>query len=291
MKQRIVGHPLVAYFALAYAFTWIPIAVVLVATHFGLLSSNSPVVAITSQLISFGPAIAALIATAVVGGRVGVGQLLRRLVQWRVGMRWYPIVVFGVPTALVIGAIILFRGAPLTASAGQWQRIVLLYLPTLALAAITTGLGEETGWRGFALPRLQGKYGALIATLVVGVFWALWHLPNVIFFHWGPQTLALFLVETLMDAFILTWVYNNTGGSLLLAILLHAAQNNSTHVLSTLMPRISVDQLYLVYILVDVTVVLVILVVTRGTLSYRRPRSSAVDGVGEERPAAKVVGR
>jgi hypothetical protein len=94
-----------------------------------------------------------------------------------------------------------------------------------------------------------------------------------------------------MDAFILTWVYNNTGGSLLLAILLHAAQNNSTHVLSTLMPRISSDQLYLVYILVDVAVVLVILVVTRGTLSYRRPRSCAGDGVREERQAAKVVGR
>ena len=76
-------HPLVTFFMLAYALTWIPVALVLVATQLGVLPANSPVVSITSRLISFGPAIAALIATAAVSGRAGVGQLLRRLVQWR----------------------------------------------------------------------------------------------------------------------------------------------------------------------------------------------------------------
>jgi len=77
----------ITFFMLAYALTWIPVALVLVATQLGVLPANSPVVSITSRLISFGPAIAALIATAAVSGRAGVGQLLRRLVQWRVGVQ------------------------------------------------------------------------------------------------------------------------------------------------------------------------------------------------------------
>jgi len=114
-------HPLVTFFMLAYALTWIPVALVLVATQLGVLPANSPVVSITSRLISFGPAIAALIATAAVSGRAGVGQLLRRLVQWRVGVQWYLFAVFGILLALLIGAMVMFRGAPLAASAGQWQ--------------------------------------------------------------------------------------------------------------------------------------------------------------------------
>ena len=169
-------HPLVTFFMLAYALTWIPVALVLVATQLGVLPANSPVVSITSRLISFGPAIAAVIATAAVSGLAGVGQLLRRLVQWRVGVQYYLFAVFGILLALLIGAMVMFRGAPLAASAGQWQTVVLLFLPTVAVAAITTGLGEETGWRGFALPRIQSRHGAMLATLIVGVLWGLWHL-------------------------------------------------------------------------------------------------------------------
>ena len=274
-------HPLVTFFVLAYALTWIPVALVLVGLQLGLLPSNSPVVSITSRLISFGPAIAALIATAAVSGRAGVGQLLRRLVQWRVGVQWYLFSVFGILVALLIGAMVMFRGAPLAASAGQWQTVILLFLPTVAVAAITTGLGEETGWRGFALPRLQSRHGALLATLIVGVLWGLWHLPNVLFFHWGPQTLGLFLLETLTDAFILTWVYNNSRGSLLPVILLHAAQDKSFGMLGVLMPNVPADQLYVLYILVDLALIVGIMVYTRGTMSYvanREARDGAVDG-------------
>jgi uncharacterized protein len=273
MSRRIRSHPLVAYFVLAYAFTWVPVAIVLVALQLGLVASSSPVVGVTSRLISFGPAIAAVIATAAVGGRAAVGQLLRKLVQWRVGIQWYLVALFGIPIALLAGSIVLFRGAPLTASAGQWQTVILLYLPTVLLAAITIGVGEETGWRGFALPRLQSRHGALVATLILGVLWGLWHLPNVLFFHWGSQTLALFLAETLTDAFILTWVYNNSRGSLLPVVILHAAQDKSFGMLAVLMPNVPTDQLYVLYIVIDFVLLLAIVIYTKGTLSLIRERA------------------
>src|SRR2546422_2214966 len=112
-------HPLVTFFMLAYALTWIPVALVLVATQLGVLPANSPVVSITSRLISFGPAIAALIATAAVSGRAGVGQLLRRLVQWRGGGPGGPLPLFWVLLPLVIRAVVVFLGAPPAASSRQ----------------------------------------------------------------------------------------------------------------------------------------------------------------------------
>jgi uncharacterized protein len=262
-------HSLISFFVLAYALTWIPTALVVAAIQFGILGSNSAVASATGRLISFGPAIAALIVTAFVAGRVGVGQLLRRLVLWRVGIRWYLIVLLGVPAAFLLGATILFGGAPFRASAGQWQTALILYLPTVVVAALTTGLGEETGWRGFALPRLQVRYGPLVATVILGILWGLWHAPNIVFQHMGPQTFGLFLLETLGDAFILTWVYNNTRGSLLLVILLHAVQDKTYGILGLLMPSMSTDQGYLLFIAVDAVALLVILILTRGTLSYK----------------------
>ena len=123
-------HPLVTFFMLAYALTWIPVALVLVATQLGVLPANSPVVSITSRLISFGPAIAALIATAAVSGRAGVGQLLRRLVQWRVGVQWYLFAVFGILLALLIGRAIKFAAFAL-----PWG-----YLGSFVVAAVIAGI-------------------------------------------------------------------------------------------------------------------------------------------------------
>src|SRR2546430_13835013 len=109
-------HPLVTFFMLAYALTWIPVALVLVATQLGVLPANSPAVSITSRLISFGPAIAALIATAAVSGRAGVGQLLRRLGQWRGGGPGDLVPGFGVPPAPATGASGIVPRRPLAAS-------------------------------------------------------------------------------------------------------------------------------------------------------------------------------
>jgi uncharacterized protein len=99
------------------------------------------------------------------------------------------------------------------------------------LVALFTGLGEEPGWRGFALPRLQERHGPLAATAVLAVAWAMWHLPNLMFGGRTGLSYGLWLALTVASAFIYTWVYNHTGGSLLVAVLLHGAINAASGLL------------------------------------------------------------
>jgi membrane protease YdiL (CAAX protease family) len=67
-----------------------------------------------------------------------------------------------------------------------------------------TGLAEEPGWRGFALPRLQARYGPLLGSLLLGLFWSLWHLPNLLFQPGGLSIFMLFIMATTVNGFVLT---------------------------------------------------------------------------------------
>jgi membrane protease YdiL (CAAX protease family) len=154
-----------------------------------------------------------------------VRRLVSPVLKWRVGVRWYLIVVLG-PTAIVWVASNLstFLGAPTPGFGGSQ---IPLALPAYVLFLLLAAAGEEIGWRGYALPRLQADLSALSSALIIGLVWALWHLP--LFFIAGlPQTFlpfAPFLVWIVSQAVIFAWVYNSIEGSLLFPILLHAAIN------------------------------------------------------------------
>jgi membrane protease YdiL (CAAX protease family) len=224
-----------AFFALAFAISWavwIPTA---------LVSDSSPSLALTLFPIGlFGPAFAALALMAFFEGRVGVRRLVAPVLKWRAGVRWYPIVVLG-PAAIVWVAASLstLLGTP-TADFGSSQ--IPLAIPAYVLFLLVEAAGEEIGWRGYALPRLQANLSALTSALIVGVAWALWHLP--LFFIAGlPQTFlpfVAFLVWIVSQSVIFTWVYNGTRGSLLFAIVLHAAINLSIQLFS-IMPAQETD--------------------------------------------------
>lgn len=260
--------PLVAFFALAYALSWL----ILVPAGLGLLPDSAGILA---WLAPFGPAMAAFVVTALTGGRPAVGQLLRRMVQWRVGIHWYLLILFGVPLVELLGAFAVLGSLPLDDLAKNWPLIFTSYLPQVLVAVVVIGLAEETGWRGFALPRLQDRRGPLVGTAVLAVVWALWHLPNLLFGGWTGASYTLWLVGTLAVAFVYTWVFNNTGGSILIAALLHAAINMSSGLVLDLFPGMEDAfgvQLYGAVAIACVIVALVLVAATRGRLGYRVER-------------------
>ena len=267
------AFPLVAFFVLAYALSWL----ILVPAGFGLLPDSASVLA---WLAPFGPAVAAFVVTGLTGGRSAVGQLLRRLVQWRVGVGWYLLVLLGIPLVELLGAFVVIGSVPLGDLAQNWAVIFTGYLPAVVYVAIFTGMGEEPGWRGFALPRLQERHGPLLATAVLAVVWGMWHLPNVLFGGWTGLSFSLWMALTISSAFIYTWVYNHTGGSILLAALLHGAINGGTELVTGLLPGLD-DELHLplygAVALAFAVAAVVLVVATRGRLGYRAPLAAPLE--------------
>ena len=259
------SFPLIAYFVLAYALSWL----ILVPAGFGLLPDSAGVLA---WVAPFGPAVAAFAVTALTDGRAAVGQLLRRMVQWRVGVGWYLLILFGVPFVELLGAFVVLGAVPFEDLAKNWPLVFTSYLPQVLVAVVVIGLAEETGWRGFALPRLQEWRGPLVGTAVLAVVWAMWHLPNVLFGGWTGLSFSLWLVLTIASAFIYTWVFNNTGGSILLAALLHAAINMGSGLVTGLVPGLKDPfnvHLYGAVALASIVAAVVLIVATRGRLGYR----------------------
>jgi membrane protease YdiL (CAAX protease family) len=153
--------------------------------------------------------------------------------------------------------------------------ILFTYLITLVTGVILGPLWEEPGWRGFALPRLQGQYGPVVGTFILGVLWALWHLPGYLG-GWMETSILSLLISSVAFSIIMTWVYNNTRGSILLMILLHSSSNAAISLGGRMLPaNLSQSMRAIVYggWLIAITysiIALVILLFTRGSLSYRK---------------------
>jgi len=224
-------YSLPIYFVLAYVLSWaveIPIAL----TVQGLLPFKIPLA--VHYLASFGPMLAALIVVSLTEGRQGVRRLFGGLLRWRVG-GGYAFFAIAVPVVLFALAVIASR-----LMQGNWPDIGLLaqvdylprlgVLPALGLWLLTFGLGEEIGWRGYALPRLQAGRSAYSAALILGVLWAGWHLPA--FFYRDTYTamglllgIPILLISVTAASVTMTWLYNGTQGSLLMIVLFHGLFN------------------------------------------------------------------
>lgn len=211
---RITGvvrrRPLASFFVLAYALSWWP-AIIYAVTGSG------------PTLLSCGPALAAVAVLSVTRGKGGLYALLRSMLRWRVGLRWWTVAIFG-PVVLTVAAtaLNLALGAEMPASS-DWSRWTNV-LPTaliILLVPVIGGAWEEPGWRGYSLPRLLERRSALTASLALGVIWAFWHLP--IFLtgkqHWSD----LLLIPAATVVF--TWLFKNVQYSVLLAMVFHAMNN------------------------------------------------------------------
>ena len=281
IKALLARHPLISFFVIAYAFSWIAWSPWYLSEEgTGLLPyavSAQPWLAVG---IFLGPTLAAFIMTAVTEGRAGVRRLLRRIVLWRVGLRWYLFAFIGVPLLMALGTIIVPGGLASFQFLGPGY--VLTYLATFIPVLIIGGpLFEEIGWRGFALPRMQRLHGPLVGSIILGILWGLWHLPEFLVPSWaatsgGSDLLAIvkFVMFAVASAIVFTWVFNNTKGSVLMAILVHASVDAPFLPFSVaLRPSEAMNSMLLSF----GALALLLVALTRGRLGYQRYREEVPD--------------
>ena len=284
IKALLARYPLISFFGMAYAFSWIVWAPwVLGEDGANVLppALSVPSAAATARLllaggILAGPTLSAFIMTATTEGREGVRRLLGRLVLWRVGFRWYLFALIGVPLIMILGTMVYSMSLPNLGALGG-PSYLLSYLASFAFVTLLGGpLFEEIGWRGFALPRMERLQGPLLASVILGVMWALWHLPEFLVPTWAASSggggivgIALFTLTAITFTIVITWVFNNTRASVLLAILVHSSIDTFTIPLAAIFPAWAIASALPLTIGFGVVAV-VLIVLTRGHLNYGR---------------------
>ena len=209
ITSSIKRHPLVAYFVLAYALAWMLIPFMSISLAFGFFAL-------------FGPAFSAILVTRVTEGPTGLKALWGRALLWKVSPLSYSFAILMPPALIFIGmGSAYLLGTPVTFFTNG----------IIGLATAMLFVGEELGWRGYALPKLLAHTKPVTASLILGVLWALWHLPNFIFPMAGVPALGPFPVVAvwiIAQTFLFTWLYIHSKGSILITTLFHASINAFT---------------------------------------------------------------
>ena len=216
-------HRVASFFLLAYAISWSLDLSVLVL---GMEPSWTRWI-ISGFLSALGPAIAAGVVLSVSGE--SLRDWLGRVGRWRVHPKWYAAAI-GLPAivALGSGAVLQLVGGPVDFASFVFDPVSLGI--GILLGTTIGGGQEELGWRGFAQPELQERYGGLRAAVIIGVLWGGWHLPlffdpTAIHSQWPPAAQLAYFVGIVAFSILLAWVYNGSGGSILLVMLMHGAEN------------------------------------------------------------------
>jgi uncharacterized protein len=222
-KVEMRKNPVTWFYILAFGISWLGMISVVLASR-GIAPFDNPYFLVLSIFYVVGPALAAVIVSRVAQGKTGVWDLLKGLIRWRVGWGWYIVAVLGPAVLFLVAQLI-------TKLLGFSVTIVVppVELSPYAMFGLVVNsfanTCEEIGWRGFALPHLQKRHSALHATLTVGTLWGLWHLPLVFLGGAMSEYPFLWLIIIVADAFIYTWIYNSTKGSILLVALFHSLGN------------------------------------------------------------------
>lgn len=174
---------------------------------------------------AFNPTISAIIITGISSGWNGIKNLFKGFSRWKVGLKWYFAALLFIIAPLVAGTLyVLFGGV---APGIDPNLTVQLFVFLLIFGLFSGPLSEETGWRGFALPKLESKYTALISSLILGILWTFWHLP-LYFIPGSAQSgipFPIYMILVVSITIIMTWAYNNTNGSLIVTVLIHFCFN------------------------------------------------------------------
>ncbi len=301
-RSFVQRHPLLCFYVLAFGLAWISWAPLYLSQE-GLKVFPYHTFYQLSGIGTFlGPALASILVTALVSGRAGLRELFSRVLKWRVGLQWYVLALLG-------SAILAFIAAPIGLSLARGQLVTPAEVITLfnwnglpgaigplllhALLVFLFGgpLGEEIGWRGFALPRMEQVHGPFLGSLIVAALWYLWHVPLIVLYptyiHNSPPAdyLASFAIDIIIFNTYVTFFYNRTG-SVFITMLCHTSVNILTPVLKTILaPDLPVnvgEGIYQVFNILFIAIALVIMLVTLGRQGYEPGRWGVLPQPGSQ---------
>ncbi|MDN5688384.1 MAG: CPBP family intramembrane metalloprotease [Brachybacterium sp.] len=290
-------HPLLTFFLLANGLSWLAwLPYILSLNGLGVRGVAFPAVLGSSQLLGvlpgayLGPIGSALLVTAIVDGRAGLRRWVGRLLRWRVNWRWYAVTLFTVPAAALLAGVV-FSGGEVHAPSAT---VLVAYVPLLMFQMVATGLAEEPGWRDFALARMQHRFGPLRSAFILGPLWGMWHLP-LFLTEWGgwPDSSwtrpIVFVVFCISFNIVMSWVFNRTGESLPLSMLMHAGVNTFASTIAVdMFPTLDAERSLLSFTVAAVIAAVVLLVTTRGRLGF--PEAAPGAGGGASIPAEPALG-
>jgi len=220
-RNWLAGNPLFGFFALAFGISWGGILLILAVTGFAMSALQPVEGGLIFLAMLLGPSVSGLVFTAGLEGRAGLRRLAVSAGHWRVAARWYAVAMLTIPALLLLILAVLATFAdPAFAPQFHW---------TLLGVGLVAGAFEEIGWTGFATPRFLAGRGLGAGGLIIGLLWAVWHLPVDVRYNldtMGAYLLLEFAIVYLATLtpyrLLMTWVYSNTQ-SLLLAVLMHAS--------------------------------------------------------------------
>jgi len=257
LKTYIRNNPLVSFVLINYLVSWI----FLYPSYQLILNAEEgtfPLLSLIGLVGAYGPSISAIIVEKITHGSQGVKVLLRKLLIWKVHLKWY-IFVFLIPIALYCLAVVSSKLFGYQLEEINFKAGLNSFLPFLLIALPFGPLGEELGWRGFFLPRLLEKYNIWKSSLVLGLVWTIWHLASFTFpgaaipsiFEVSVWTLFLYFLTIIAESLLFTYLFIKTRGSVLIAILFHTVFNASSNIILTVFPQVenNVEQRELIYIL------------------------------------------
>lgn len=262
---------------MAYLFSWV-VLIPYILSQWNIIPQTS-IFDVFFTLNAFaGPMLAAFIMIRTLEGKGAIGVFIKGIWRFKLGLKWYFFALIVIPTFMYLGFVILNGGIP--SFEGLTTQFFATYPIYLVVVFFAGGpFPEEIGWRGFALPRMQSKYGPLKATLLLGILWAFWHLPHflTVVQRGGPGSdisllyfnFPIFIVLCLSISIILTWVFNAKQGNLFIVMLVHASLN----VFSLIQPYLAnpvFEESDLSIVLGLSLLALIILIFTKGDLGYRQ---------------------
>ena len=255
------------FYILVFAWAWGVGLLFAVASRpmvrlFGDVTLGNPLVFLTV----WSPTILAFAVTAVYEGRAGLRDLVGRIFRWRFPLRWYLAATFGVAgialSARFLQAYLLETPPPPVCDVARWPDFAMA---GLAMMVLDPGpIGEDPGWRGFALPRMLDRFSPTTAAVLLGVIWTVWHLPAFLFSGMPQSSLPLgwFCLSMVSVTVLMAWVTIEARGAVIPAILMHWAFNRFS----------DLSQDGAMYAALAYTAAaLVVIVGTGGSLGYRRP--------------------